>query len=105
MARLAQRDERHDVERADAPVHAAMRAHVDRREHGRGEGERRGLDGVGRAEEREHRAVMVGIGVDVGEPHARDAADGVGEALDDARGSRPSLTFGTHSRTGPVTRR
>ena len=27
---------------------------------------------------------MVGIGVDVGQPHARDAADGIAEALDDA---------------------
>ena len=83
-AEMPQRHERHDVERADAPVHASVRAHVDGREDGLGQRERRRLDGAGRAHEREHRAVMVGIGVDVGQPHARDAADGVAEALDDA---------------------
>ena len=45
-AEAAQRNERHDVERANPPVHAAVPLHVDRPEHGVGQRQHRRLDGA-----------------------------------------------------------
>src|SRR5207253_4737153 len=73
---VRQRHERQHVERADAGVDAAMLAHVDLGQHGFGERARAGGDGGGLAEEREDGAVVIGIGVDVGERDARRGAHG-----------------------------
>jgi hydrogenase expression/formation protein HypE len=71
---VRQRHERQDVERADARMDAAMLPHVDLGHDSVGERARGVGDGGRRAQEREHGAVVIGIGVDVGERDARRGA-------------------------------
>ncbi len=76
---VGEEHDRGDVEGADARMDAHVRADVDgcgRHVRGRGHGRR---ERTGRAGDREHRAVMVGIGVDVQHREAergRDRLDG-----------------------------
>jgi len=79
----AERDERHHVEGADAPVHAVMPAHVHAREDDGRQRQRCRLDGIGRTEESEDGAMMIGIGVHVGKPDPTDAANRVGQLVQD----------------------
>ena len=59
---------------------AVVLAHVDLGDNRVGQGQRGGDDRDRRTEEREDRAVMVGIRVDVGEPYARGGRHGGGQA-------------------------
>jgi len=67
-----ERDEREHVEGAEARVDTPMATHVDDLHDARREGERRRPDGVRGAEDREDRALVVGVRVDVRERRARD---------------------------------
>ena len=93
--RAAERDERDDVERAEKGMHAVVPCdrHVCRDRVG--EVARRDRRVVcARSCEREHRAVMVGVGVHVERANRRTE-----RRPRQRRESRPSETFATHSNT------
>jgi hypothetical protein len=96
--RAAQRNERHDVEASDPRVHAKMPPDVDALDGHASQRQRGALDVAGVAEEGEDGPMVVRIAMDIGEFGA-SRTDRIGEGIDDI-GSRPSLTFGTHSSTG-----
>src|SRR5438552_1760927 len=73
---VRQGHERQNVERADAGMDAAMLAHVDLGQRRFGQRDRAGGDGGGLREEREDRAMVIGVGVDVRERDARRGAHG-----------------------------
>ena len=89
-------DERHDVERAEARVHAVVTREIDPGHACGGEGLHRRLDRLGRSGEGEDRSVVIGIGVhveEVGPARVREGSDDagvpslrhVGYAFDQAR--------------------
>jgi len=102
---IAQWDEGQHVQRPQARVDAAVLPHVHAREHRVGERQRRLLDGLRGAEEGEDRAVVVGVGVDIGERHAGNAPHRAGDGLHGAQVAafahvRDALEEG--ARHGPV---
>ena len=77
------RDERHDVDRAEARVLAAMRPQIDVGDGARDQREDGVSDALGVARQRENRAVVRRIGRMVEQAHAGDAADGDRHLVDD----------------------
>ena len=79
----AHRHERHDVGRAHPGMLTAMRGEVDAR--GRHlHGAERGLDGrVRRRHQREHGAVVRGVGLGVEQPDARHPGDRLAQSIED----------------------
>ncbi len=100
MSSVGDRHERHDVGGADSRVRALMPAQVDPLARAGDPGEERVYELVLVPDEREDRAVVVGVRVDVEELGV--LAEGVAQRLDRRR-SRPSEKFGTDS-SGSLTR-
>src|SRR5205814_881889 len=85
---VRQGHERQNVERADAGMDAAMLAHVDLGQRRFGQRDRAGGDGGGLAEEREDRAMVIGVGedaavIDLGDRYLVATADPITFATDD----------------------
>ena len=74
------RDERHDVDGAEARMLAGVRPQVDRRRCRLEQREHGGLERRRFAGQRQHRSVVRGIGRVVEHAHARHAAHGVDDA-------------------------
>jgi hypothetical protein len=77
------RHERHDIDRTQPGMLAAMRSEIDRGERHLEEGEHGVLNSDGVTRKRVHRAVVRGIGRHVEQLRARHALDGAGEPGDD----------------------
>jgi hypothetical protein len=81
-AQAAHRDEGEHVARAHARVLAGVAAEVNQFRRARDDAHRRLDNRVGRRDEGDDRAVVVGVGVRAEHERARDRLDGLGEARD-----------------------